>query len=148
MKLKTVDIFRSKNEIIIHSYSYTDVGLLMASEPFFNVKDLNDKDLIVNNIKSALLAVKENIPHPKNIDGQVSRYTNALGYTILQLHKKFQCCTIELKDGQLTIIPNENRGNREGWRQLESLKTTVNLNATNDDIYEKLMAMFSLCTIW
>ncbi len=148
MKSKYATIYKSKDMYILHSDSYSTVGVLLATEPFLKLEVSSEKAELSEAIKLVISASKDNIPHPTNFNGSASQYAKSMGCTVKKLHDAFMCCALEDDGMNITVIPTMNKGSKNGWIHLINKKILIGRNADDKDLVEAIDKAFEDCEVW
>lgn len=148
MKNKHATIYKSKDMYILHSDSYSTVGVLLATEPFLKLEISAEKVKVSEAIKLVISASKDNIPHPTNFNGFISQYAKSMGCTVKKLHDTFMCCGLEDDGINIIVIPTINKGSKNGWIDLINKKILIGRNIDDKDLVEAIDQAFEACEVW
>ncbi len=139
-----VNLYKSKDFLIIHSFSQTKDEVWIASRPFYKFKVDEKPTIIVDAISECMNSVKFNILPPKSWGKDF--FLSDLGIKSNSiLHKQFICCEIKLKGFDYIFTPMKNAGNKNGYIEIDEKRVAISKDASKDKIYDVLKITFNNC---
>ncbi len=144
--MKSIDIFKKNNTIIIHSNSKTVEGFWIAHEPFFfiNIDEKFNETVLINAILNALDASKSNIKAPVDWSSSQSKFMESLGYkSYSKFVKGTILCNVSENNNQIKIVPTHNKGNKGFIHSKENF--IINVNEVKEKLVKVLFEAFNKC---
>ena len=138
--IKSASIYKKENKYVIHSYSITEMGLSISSEPYFILEDNPTVEEICKCIISALSQSKNNVKHPTDWKIQARLlFENMREKSIRTLHANNAItCDITEENDNITLYPMINLGVKEGFMLIPNCKFTFPKEELKDNIYSAL----------
>ena len=135
--IKSASIYKKGNKYVIHSYSITEMGLSISSEPYFILEDNPTVEEICKCIISSLSQSEYNVKHPTDWKIQTRLlFENMQEKSIKALHTNNAIsCDITEEDENITLYPMINLGAKEGFMLIPNCKFTFPKEELEDNIY-------------
>lgn len=148
--MKRADIFKTSKGYIIHSSSKTDVGIGIATAPFFKLDNDTTIKNLVDHIFIALESSKQNVKMPKNFAESNREFLDSLGLkSNSELERKnVKYCAISCDDDiNIVFFPSKHAEAPErGYLyKANEESVTVPYNADVVEIGNALADAFSKC---
>jgi hypothetical protein len=147
--MKRALIYKTSKGYFIHSSSETDIGIGIATAPFFKLdNDITIKNL-VDHIFLALESSKQNVTMPKNFPEFNRQFLNSLGLkSNSELERKnVKHCSIDSDDINIVFTPSKHAEAPDRGHLYKSKEesVTVPYNANAVEIGNALADAFSKC---
>jgi hypothetical protein len=115
--MKSSAVYRRETKIIIHPWSKTKTGVLIATAPFFVFSGGGKDEELGEALLSALTAAQSGLPHPTDWSVVNRSFLAAVGSRSWPSFVKGTVnCLVVLKDAQIEIVPQVNRGPKDGFQ--------------------------------
>lgn len=147
--IKHAVVYKKQSYFIFQTYSETTVGVLMGTEPIIII----DIDSLPKTLGDTLIKVlsesKSKIPHPKSaaefkiVLNNFLKYINEKSFSSLM--KKSMLCNINEKNGNISILPNQNMGMKGGFVPIFDKEINISSKSCPEDIGNILIKAFEFC---
>ena len=134
---KSVSVYdRDKSGIYLHPSAFTEMGLLIAIQPFEHVTADEKKDLIWEKIVALLEKSGGRIPHPTNWNQLDPMIKKARCTSWRAFAKNAKMCTVDISNDKYVFTPYEWDG--KGFAGVKSKSKTLYINSNKSELIEAL----------
>jgi hypothetical protein len=128
--MKSASIYMRNKRFIVHPWSTTLTGLLIATEPFIVLDGAVSPEDLGKAICHALDSAASGLPYPErwlDIDKPLLSAAGVKSWKAFV--KQAACCLTLEKDKVIEIVPQKNLGTRDGFQDTGLQRTTIAIEA-------------------
>lgn len=145
--MRMATVYRKGKHLYFHASSRTTSGVWIATSPFSMLPVDASLDEKGEAIAGALEGSREEVDHPTDFRELITPLLSlANTKSWATFSRKARCCTVEMDDKNITFVPHDNLGSREGLEPRNDRATGLAIGASREEVGEWLDRALDTCT--